>query len=152
MLGTILSIFAHPYVWAAALVVAAILAALYFLNPAMFLKVITNAKLWFGLALVALFLAYANDQKDIKDLNQQVSTLQQQHTSDKDATTVTQKRVVQKTQRATQTATIQDKIDHAQPGQAEDAALDAIASQRDGAGSDTPSVGLPKQPDGHVEP
>jgi membrane protein implicated in regulation of membrane protease activity len=152
MFGVILSILFHPYVWIAAVIIAAVLAGIYFINPVTFWKVVTNVKLWLALAVLALFLAYANVEKDTRDLRQQVAQASQQHTADKDATTVTQTRVVQKTKRAAQTSRIQDKIDHAQPGQAEDAALDAIAAERSGGGGGSPDVGLPKRPDGVAKP
>lgn len=126
----------HPYVAIAALLIVIALAAYGYLKglPAL-LKVLISPTLWLAIALVVLSLAVLNLKQDNDSLHKQVATQAQTQVASDAAATVTtqvQKAVVK---RQTETNRIQGAITNAQPGQAEDDALDAIAAIQSGGNS-----------------
>jgi hypothetical protein len=132
MLGVLLSILVNPYALLGLVAAAAIGAIIWFTaGPVKFVAIVTDIRTWFVLGAILAVLAYANVVKQNRDLKAsfEAATVKNQATSDKDAQAVTQTRAVAHTKRATQSSQLQEKIDHAQPGQAEDDVMDAIADQ-----------------------
>ena len=134
------------------------------LGPACLLKIATDIRTWFALALVLAVLAFAHAEKRNNALEAQIATAVAQGQADRDAGAVTETRRRQQEGRRQQTQRIDDAIQAAPPGEAQDAALDAIAAERpdyhglqdeeDPARADPGAAadGVRKQPDGVVVP
>lgn len=144
---------------------ALVSAGIYFtLGRARLLKIATDIRTWFALALVLAVLAFAHAEKRNNALEAQIAAAVAQGQADRDAGGVTETRQRQQEDRREQTQRIDDAIQAAPAGEAQDAALDAIAAERPdyhglqdeedparvdpGADAD----GMRKQPDGVVVP
>ena len=138
---------------------------IYFtLGPARLLKIALDIRTWFALALALAVLAFAHSERLANDLEAQIAAAAAQGQADRDAVIETRRR--QQEDRHQQAQRIDDAIQAAPPGEAQDAALDAIAAERPhyhglqdeedpararadpGADAD----GLRKHPDGVVVP
>lgn len=138
---------------------------IYFtLGPARLLKVALDIRTWFALVLVLAVLAFAHSEKRADALEAQIAAAAAQGQADRDAGAVIDTRRRQQDDRRQQTQRIDDAIQAAPPGGAQDAALDAIAAERpayhglqdeeDPARADPGAAadGVRKQPDGVVVP
>lgn len=164
MFGFLFTLLLHPYTLIGLGVLIAIGVGLYFLmGPVKFIALICDIRLWGAVAGVLVLLAYCNVEKQNADLKSQVASAaaqfkQNQTTAVADAKKTTDQRAAQQAHRKTQTARLQEKIDSAPPGQAQDDVLDAIAAEDASPaavpGGSQPQPGsLRKQhPDGTVEP
>lgn len=123
----------NPAVLILAGVVVAGLVALWFIGgPVRFAKVIGDFRVWLAVAGVALFLAFANvsHKLDVVQAQQHQQQLQSQAVTD--AGTVVTHKVQKQAARQSQDNRLQEAITNAQPGQAQDAVLDAIDHERGG--------------------
>jgi membrane protein implicated in regulation of membrane protease activity len=154
MLSLLFHLLFNPGALMGVLGIAAIAAGIYFtMGPLTLIKIATDIRTWFAIALVLAFLAFAHAEKRAETLEKKVDAAAQQHTSDVDATKTTQLRVEQKAKRQVQSTRLQEAITHAPPEQAEDALLDAIAQDHpDDHPSSRPADRLRKHPDGVVVP
>lgn len=163
--GILLGLLINPNALLAYLGLAVVAAGIYFtLGPARLLKIATDIRTWFVLALVLAVLAFAHSERRNDDLEAQIAAAAAQAQADRDAGAVTDTRQRQQEGRREQTNRIDAAIQAAPAGGAEDAALDAIAAERPDhhglqdeedparADPDVAADGLRKQPDGVVVP
>ncbi|WP_312084707.1 hypothetical protein [Brevundimonas sp.] len=142
---------------------ALVAVGIYFaLGPARLLKIATDIRTWFALALILAVLAFAHSEKRADALEAQIAVAAAQGKADRDAGAVTETRRQQQEGRRQQTQRIDDAIQAAPPGEAQDAALDAIAAERpdyhglqdeEGPARADPGAtadGMRRQPDGVV--
>lgn len=152
MLMLLLHMLFTPYALGGVVLLAGIGAVIYFtLGPVTLMKVACDIRTWFAIGAVLAVLAFANVEKQNADLKAQVAdyaaqTAANQKTADADAKTTTDTRAAQKTVRAAQSTRLQQRIDHAQPGHAEDDVLDAIAAERPDGAAAQPAPTAPAHP------
>lgn len=155
MIGFLLGFLMHPWFWFAAIALAIIVAAMVYLKQtALLIKIATNPHLWMAALAVVFYLNIAHMQHENAALKQQVTELQNQRTSDQDATNTDKNRVKQQAVRQAKTERNKTIIDNAQPGQAQDDLLDQYAADRPdlNGGSSASADGMRKRPDGVVKP
>lgn len=131
------AVIGHPYVLVFALVAAIALAAYgYFKGIPALIKVVASPVTWLAVVLAVMSLAIVNLKQDNDSLHKQVDNAAQVAVAHDDATKTTEVRHVQQVRRQAENQTIQGAVDHAQPGHAEDDALDAIAAINAGHAAD----------------
>jgi membrane protein implicated in regulation of membrane protease activity len=153
MFPIILHLLLNPGFLIGLVVIALIAAGIYFtMGPLTLLKVATDIRTWFILAFFLLVLAYAHTEQRADALEQDVKQSKTVQTATTDGAKTTELRVQQKTKRQTQSNHLQESISHAQPGQAQDDLLDAIAQDRPDLQPGAAPVGVRKPVDGTVAP
>jgi hypothetical protein len=152
MLMLLLHMLLTPYALVGVLLLAGVGAVIYFtLGPVTLMKVACDIRTWFAIGAVLAVLAFANVEKQNADLKAQVAayaaqTAANQKTADTDAKTTTDTRATQKAGRQAQSTRLQQRIDHAPPGQAQDAVLDGIAAERPDLAAAAPAPAAPAHP------
>lgn len=138
----------NPAVLIVAGVVVATLVGLWFLGgPVLFYKVLTNTKVWLGVAVIAVVLAFSNLTKQVEQAKAAAEAAKSHQQAQTDSDDVVQDNVKKKRARQAQTHRLQEAIDHAKPGDELDSLLDQIA--REGGAVDRPPV--PVLPDHRPE-
>lgn len=94
------------------------------------IKIATDIRVWFAIGAVLAVLAFAHAERLNDDLEAQIAQAAAQAQAVDDAHQVTDTRQRQQEGRRAQTQRIDDAIQAAPAGEAEDAALDAIAAER----------------------
>lgn len=163
--GILLGLLLNPGALIAYAGLALAAVGIYFtLGPGRLLKIALDLRTWFALALILAVLAFAHAEKRNNDLEAQIAAAAAQGQADRDAGAVIDTRRQQQEGRRQQTQRIDDAIQAAPQGEAQDAALDAIAAERpayhglqdeeDPARADPGAAadGVRKQPDGVVVP
>ncbi|MFN3836836.1 MAG: hypothetical protein ACK4MI_03895 [Brevundimonas sp.] len=163
--GILLGLLFNPGALLAYAALGLVAVGIYFaLGPARLLKIAMDLRTWFAIGAVLAVLAFAHQEKRNNDLEAQIAAAAAQGQADRDAGAVTETRLRQQDDRRQQTQRIDDAIQAAPPGEAQDAALDAIAAERpayhglqdeeDPARADPGAApdGVRKQPDGVVVP
>ena len=161
----LLGLLFNPNALLAYLGLAVVGVGIYFtLGPARLIKIAADIRVWFALALILAVLAFAHAEKRNNQLEAQIAQAAAQAQADGDAGAVTDTRQRQQEGRREQTNRIDAAIQAAPAGEAQDAALDAIAAERPdhhGTQHEDPTLadplpvaadGLRKQPDGVVVP
>lgn len=119
----------HPAVLIAALVLVIGLAAYgYFLGLPALIKVLVSPAFWLAILLVVGVLGIASLKQENDALHKQVAVQATTVTASTDGAAAVQQKVVASTKRQAEDHRIQGAITNAQPGHAEDDAMDEIAS------------------------
>lgn len=177
MFSILLALLLNPAsLWTVAAVCGAAALAWFTVGPALVIKVASDIRTWFILALVLALMAFAHAEKRNQALEEKLDTAIAQAKADTDAQKSQERRARQRETRRQQTDRIAERIEQAPPGQKHDAALDGIAAERPDyhgaqdealdrrakaqarptggvpAGDQPVADGLRKQPDGVVVP
>lgn len=130
MLSVLLHFIFNPGFALVAVLVIIALGAAYAISPANFLKLITNTKLWLAAIVAAGCFGFVSLSHQNDALKAKIQVQQTQTTATTDAQQVVDHIVVKRQARAAQSQDVQKAIDNANPGDAEDSAMDAIAAQQ----------------------
>lgn len=177
MFSILLSLLLNPNsLWTIA-ALCGMAALLWFaVGPSVVIKIATDIRTWFVLALVLAVMAFAHSEQRAKALEAKIEAAVAQQKADVDAQKSQERRAAQREVRRNQSNRITERIEQAPVGEKHDAALDGIAAedpdlhgaqdealdqraqaqsrQAGGAAVEPQPVadGLRKQPDGVVVP
>lgn len=157
MFTLLLHMIMNPWTLGALAALALIAVGLYFtIGPVKLLGIVMDIRTWAVIAGVLAVLAFAHQEQQNAEIKTKLENAQQQSTATTDGAATTTLRTTQQAARTAQTGRIQKAISAAKPGDEEDAALDAIASER---GQTVPAIPppvvvppTPKPETSHVQP
>lgn len=131
MFSILLALILNPAsLWTIVAVCGAVVLAWFTIGPAFVIKIASDIRTWFVLALVLAIMAFAHGEKRNRDLEAKLDTAIAQSTADKDAQTSLERRARQRETRRNQNDRIAERIEQAPVGRKHDAALDGIAAER----------------------
>lgn len=165
MASILLALLLNPAsLWTIAALCGLTALAWFTVGPAQVIKIASDIRTWFALALVLAIMAFAHAEKRSQALEDRLDAAIAQATADRDAQASLERRAEQRESRRRQDDRITERIDQAPAGQKHDAALDGIAAERPdyhGPQNDQDLAGDPagpaadgmrKHPDGAVLP
>lgn len=131
MFSILLALVLNPAsLWTIAALCGAAALAWFTLGPAVVIKIASDLRTWFILALVLAVMAFAHAEKRNQALEDKLDTALAQATADTDAQKSQERRARQRETRRQQDDRITARIEQAPAGQKHDAALDGIAAER----------------------